>query len=1269
MVEHCTTATGRSGAWLLAALAAVVLVVGCAEKQTTPTQDFEGCRSDGTCQDLCQSDAQCPGDEVCFEGQCVQPQEPRPECTDDAQCPDGQRCQNEQCVPEDPPEDSDQDGLTDDQDNCPQIANAGQEDLDNDGRGDLCDDDLDGDQIINRIDNCPSTHNPMQEDPDGDGLGVACDGGTLQRPFALTRGVYGQQLDTRPRPDAASASCGGQGAPEIVYTVALRAGERLNVSARAEHALAIAIFEGPADGLQELDCADTGSLQFTAASTGVHTLIIDGAAAGDAGPLTIDAAVVADPSDEQASLDAPDDAAAIWTDFIDDDALADVAAVHPQNNTISIRLGTQDGQLTDPVIIPAGGDNPVAVWGGDVDRDGDPDLLVALEGTNQVALHLNQSQNGAVNFGAPATFDVGAGPAAVWGGDVDRDGDIDLVVANQASNNASVLLGDGVGGFAPGATLETGAGPVAVWGGDVDRDGDIDLALADFDGGVGTTVSIIRGLGDGSFAPREAISTGAGPVAVWGGDVDNDGLPEISVVHDGATVGGLMTVFANDGGQFERFTSHTIGAGPVAVWGGDVDRDGDLDFVTANNTDSSLSVLLGDGQGGLSEARRLQTNQPPNYVWGQDLNQDAVPELLVPGTGGFNLFISDAQSFSAAASLQAEGLEGVWGGDVDRDGNVDMAFVNTADNTVSVRRGLGNGGFGAEEVFDVGQDPIAVWGGDVDRDGGIDLIVANQGQIGDTTGVISLLRSQGDGTLAQPISLTTDTIPMGVWADEDFNGDGLPDIAVATRGGNSVSVLLATGPGLFEDGHISIPVGAEPTSVWGGDVDRDGNLDLATSNFADNTISVALGDGQGSFAAPQTLAIDGMGPMSLWGDDLDGDGNIDFATRNAMSGTMSVLIGIGDGGFNAPDTFNTGAGRGQVWGGDITDDGLPDLVTSSDDGVTVFTGYANGGFAGQRSLAQGATWVWGEDFDGDGSPDLATTNDQGASVQLSRLANPALAAAARVQSADLPPCPTTDVDGRIDVLQATIDFRTGDLAENCRVDRIEVTVDYEARQQSDVAIRMSGEHLSAERRSATLVASFAPLPGPGRWRPEHLPALARFEGAPAKGLWRLSADSGRCRRDDALCLPLFSSVTLHINPQPNDPFEGAGAFCVSVADQPDTLQSACRWDGQELEGNIDRDTDKDVMLLDIGGQSVLEAGQTLELTMTTPGAGALAPEMSLLAYGARLPLARATNSGPDQWILTWTATEAFAGRYLILNIAPRPGTEPPASYTLNAQIR
>lgn len=139
-----------------------------ADSGSDPTEcDDDGCQTCSTpgecgpvCEEECSGDApHCVADGVCGE------------CTTDAHCQGGEVCVAHHC--EDP--DDDGDGVPDEEDNCPGVANPDQTDTDGDGRGDACDEDDDGDGVPDEEDNCPLVANPQQQDTDGDGLGDACD--------------------------------------------------------------------------------------------------------------------------------------------------------------------------------------------------------------------------------------------------------------------------------------------------------------------------------------------------------------------------------------------------------------------------------------------------------------------------------------------------------------------------------------------------------------------------------------------------------------------------------------------------------------------------------------------------------------------------------------------------------------------------------------------------------------------------------------------------------------------------------------------------------------------------------------------------------------------------------------------------------------------------------------------------------------------------------------------------------------------------------------
>jgi hypothetical protein len=158
-------------------------------------------------------------------------------------------------------------------------------------------------------------------------------------------------------------------------------------------------------------------------------------------------------------------------------------------------------------------------------------------------------------FSAPTSFPAG-GARWVTTGDLDRDGDLDLVTANPGGDDVSVLLGDGSGGFAAAIDYPVGNEPLSATIGDFDQDGDLDVATAN---NISGDVSVLHGNGDGTFAAATAF------------DADADEEP------------GSMT-------------------DPVVVVNGDFDGDGLLDLATANDFDTTVSVLLGNGDGSFGAA-------------------------------------------------------------------------------------------------------------------------------------------------------------------------------------------------------------------------------------------------------------------------------------------------------------------------------------------------------------------------------------------------------------------------------------------------------------------------------------------------------------------------------------------------------------------------------------------------------------------------------------------------------------------------------------------
>jgi hypothetical protein len=289
---------------------------------------------------------------------------------------------------------------------------------------------------------------------------------------------------------------------------------------------------------------------------------------------------------------------------VDGDGDVDFVAANFNDNTVSVRLNNGAGTFTAPALNPntsvSGSPNRVAL--GDVDGDGDLDLLASSATNGTVSVRLN---NGSGNFTAPA---LNPNPSVLSGaftlalGDVDGDGDLDFVTANTSSNNASVRLNNGSGNFTAPATNPNptlGNWPVGIALADIDGDGDLDFAAANLND---NTISIRLNDGTGNFtssATAPNIPMNLQPLNIAFGDVDADGDLDILTTH--YTANGTVSVRLNNGlGGFAAPATNAasaVGSTPGSIGLGDVDNDGDLDLVTTNpgtsgSNGNTLSVLL-----------------------------------------------------------------------------------------------------------------------------------------------------------------------------------------------------------------------------------------------------------------------------------------------------------------------------------------------------------------------------------------------------------------------------------------------------------------------------------------------------------------------------------------------------------------------------------------------------------------------------------------------------------------------------------------------------
>jgi hypothetical protein len=169
------------------------------------------------------------------------------------------------------------------------------------------------------------------------------------------------------------------------------------------------------------------------------------------------------------------------------------------------------------------------------------------------------------------------------------------------------------------------------------------------------------------------------------------------------------------------------------------------------------------------------------------------------------------------------------------------------------------------------------------------------------------------------------------------NGDGKPDLLVASGGNNRVGVLLGKGDGTFQPVVIYEPGGISAHSVAVADVNGDGKPDLlvanscdTSSNCAHGSVGVLLGNGDGTFQPAVTYDPGGTGAWSIKVADVNGDGKPDLVVALYFSHRVGVLLGNGDSTFQAATTYDSGGiVPMSVAVADLNGDRRPDVAVSN----------------------------------------------------------------------------------------------------------------------------------------------------------------------------------------------------------------------------------------------------------------------------------------------------------------------------------------------------
>lgn len=608
--------------------------------------------------------------------------------------------------------------------------------------------------------------------------------------------------------------------------------------------------------------------------------------------------------------------------------------------------------FSTPVSIIYNGSDAKSVVCKDFNKDGKMDMAVADNGLNYISVFIG---NGNGTFASASYYTVISAssycyPYTIISEDFNGDSIPDIAVGGYSygtDDSLSVLIGDGLGNFYPSTNFLLGAGTITITCGDFNKDGNMDIAAANWDA---ANITVLYGDGNGNFSDTSSFYAGVSgwPYSITCADFNNDSIIDLAISL--WNTDSISILFGDGNGGFVFGSKIFSDSSPDNIEKADFNEDGNMDLVITSYTNQKVTVFLGNGSGGFSSPFHYYLNNKPRMLTCNDFNGD---------------------------------------------GKLDIAVASGNSSQISILIGNGLGSFSAPIYFYSDQYTNCITSADFNNDNKIDLLMTPD-DIGDLIMLVNntfLLTTTVNGD-----TITADQDSASYqWIDCNYFNQSIPGATdqsytptvtgsyavIITKNGCSYTslcnnIIIEILNSCF-DIDTTLAVGTQPTSITCSDFNGDNFADIAITNSFSNNVSIFLGNGAGGFSSAPFFNVGGQQPHSITCADFNGDSIIDLATADYFyPEVVSVYLGNGFGNFSLLNIYDVGIEPTSITSADFNGDHYPDLAVANfgSSSISVLNGDGNGNFfpASNFSVSQHPVSIINADFNKDGKIDIATAN-------------------------------------------------------------------------------------------------------------------------------------------------------------------------------------------------------------------------------------------------------------------------------------------------------